>query len=94
MGMTRTVPQVSWQADIPSVQEMTMTYGALALYLGAVLFRGPGLNSGNGHGGEESGGEESEVSERRADRGLYRYPVGDPALVEDDYYRFLNQPRG
>lgn len=56
-----------------------MTYGALAVYLGAVLF---GRRGGRGCEGLETGVLPA----------ARRLP-GDPALVEDDYYRFLNQPR-
>jgi hypothetical protein len=72
---------------------MTMTYSAVAMYLGAILFRGRGENGGNG-GRDDFGGAEGATSARRPDRGLRRLAPGDPVLVEDDYYRFLNQPRG
>lgn len=71
-----------------------MIGSALAMYVGTILFRLPGENSGHGHGGGDLGWERSTVSERRAHRGMRRWAPGDPALVEDDYYRFLNQPRG
>jgi len=61
-----------------------MTYGALAVYLGAVLFRPRGGNGSDGRGGE--GLRMGVVPAAR------RLP-GDPAMVEDDYYRFLNQPK-
>jgi len=93
MGIARAVPRISWaQADIPTVQETTMSYGAVAMFLGAILFRGPGENSGNGHG-KEVGCDEFTVSDRLADRRARRLAPGDPVLIEDDYYRFLNQPR-
>jgi hypothetical protein len=78
----------------PWVRETTMIDSALAMYVGAILFRRPGENSGQGHGGEELGSEQCTVSERWAASGVRRLAPGDPALVEDDYYRFLNQPRG
>jgi hypothetical protein len=65
----------------------------LAMYVGTILFRRPGENSGHRHGGD-LGCEQPTVSERRAHRGMRRRDPGDPVLVEDDYYRFLNQPRG
>ncbi len=71
-----------------------MTYSALAMYLGAILFHRPGESSGTGRGGEELGCEECTVTERLAYSGLRRLAPGDPVLAEDDYYRFLNQPRG
>ena len=70
-----------------------MTYSALAMYLGAILFHRPGESSGTGRG-EEFGCEERTVTERLAHSGLRRLTPGDPVLAEDDYYRFLNQPRG
>jgi len=71
-----------------------MIYSGLAIYVSAILFRRPGENSGHGRGGEELGREQSAVSGRWASGGVRRLAPGDPALVEDDYYRFLNQPSG
>lgn len=70
-----------------------MVYSALAMYVGAILFRRPGESSGRGHGGEDVGRAQRTVGERWASSGVRRLAPGDPVLVEDDYYRFLNQPR-
>jgi hypothetical protein len=65
-----------------------MTYGALAMSVGAILFRGHAQNGRGGHGEEDA-----RIAERRADRGRRRPVPGDPAMIEDDYFRFLNAPR-
>ncbi len=65
-----------------------MTYGALAMSVGAILFRGHTQIDRGRHGDEDAG-----IGERRADRRLRRPVPGDPAMIEDDYFRFLNAPR-
>ena len=66
-----------------------MTYGALAMFAGAILF------PRRGDIGESIADEtESRIDAIRAN-GARRTPLpGNPQMVEDDYYRFLNAPRG
>jgi hypothetical protein len=66
-----------------------MTQNALALFVGAVMFRGWAATRGN-----EQGTEEFETGITRAARGWRSLSPGDPEMVENDYYRFLNAPRG
>ena len=65
-----------------------MTHNALALFVGAVMFRGRGAL---GH--DEQGTQEFGTGTIRARRGMRRPSPGDPEIVEDDYYRFLHAPR-
>jgi hypothetical protein len=94
MGVPGLCRESAGAADVPGVRVTTMSYSAVAMYLGAILFRRLGENDGNGGHDDEFGREEGAMSARRPDRGLRRPGSGDPVLVEDDYYRFLNQPRG
>jgi hypothetical protein len=60
---------------------------ALAMFVGAIMFRGrtePGRHRSH---------RDDEISLTRADRGLRRPVPGDPAMIEDDYFRFRNAPR-
>ncbi|MDR2987018.1 MAG: hypothetical protein LBV34_19495 [Nocardiopsaceae bacterium] len=66
-----------------------MMQNALALFVGAVMFRDSAATRG-----DEQGTEEFETGIRRAARGLRHPSPGDPEMVENDYYRFLNAPRG
>jgi hypothetical protein len=65
-----------------------MTYNALALFVGAAMFRGRTAIREN-----EQGAEEFEIGMVRRGRGLRRPSPGDPEMIENDYYRFLNAPR-
>jgi|SRR5215470_19179833 len=73
---------------VPTGQERTMTHNALALFVGAAMFRGRMAIREN-----EQGAQEFESGMRRAGRGLRRPSPSDPEMVENDYYRFLNAPR-
>ncbi len=65
-----------------------MTYGALAMYLGAILFRDQKEASGTRrHGGDD---EISLTLSRRVPR---RQVPSDPVVVEDDYFRLRHAPR-
>ena len=65
-----------------------MTYGALAMFVGAILF--PTRDKV----GDGTDGGTSRIHAIRANGGLRRPLPGDPEMAEDDYYRFLNAPRG
>jgi len=65
-----------------------MTYNALALFVGAAMFRGRMATRDH-----EQGTEEFKIGMVRAGRSLRRPSPGDPEMVENDYYRFLNAPR-
>ena len=65
-----------------------MTYGALAMFVGAILFPGHDEAGSIRHGHEAFG-----IGASRAGRGLRRSAPGDPDVIEDDYYRFLRAPR-
>jgi hypothetical protein len=65
-----------------------MTYGALAMFAGAILF-----GARNDADGASRGGMHLGHGLRRPDRGLRKPVPGDPAMIEDDYFRFLNRPR-
>ncbi|MGN6793605.1 MAG: hypothetical protein ACTHJW_14565 [Streptosporangiaceae bacterium] len=65
-----------------------MTHNALALFVGAVMFRDRAAIGGN-----EQGTQESDSGVIRAGRGLRRPSPVEPEMVEDDYYRFLHAPR-
>jgi hypothetical protein len=64
-----------------------MTYGALAMFVGAILFRGQEAGS------DKHGCEPSRIGAARAGQGLRRPAPSDLDVIEDDYFRFLNQPR-
>ena len=66
-----------------------MTHNALALFVSAAMFRDRTATRGN-----EQGTDEFEIGMIRAGRGLRRPSPVDPETVENDYYRFLNAPRG
>ena len=66
---------------------------ALAMYVGAIMFRGrtePDRHSS--HGSHHSHRDE-ESTLTRADHGLRRVMPSDPATIEDDYFRLRNAPR-
>ncbi len=65
-----------------------MTYGALAMTMGAILFRGHDEARSDKHSHEHV-----RSGAARAGRGLRRPAAGDPDVIEDDYYRFLRAPR-
>jgi hypothetical protein len=65
-----------------------MTHNALALFVGAAMFRGRMATREN-----EQGTEDFEIGMMRAGRGLRHPSPADPEMVENDYYRFLNAPR-
>jgi hypothetical protein len=65
-----------------------MTYGALAMFAGAILFGARDEADGASRDGKHLG-----QGPRRTDRGLRKPVPGDPAMIEDDYFRFLNRPR-
>jgi hypothetical protein len=65
-----------------------MTYGALAMFVGAILF--PGHNAAED---ATDGHEPFRIGATRAGGGLRRSAPGDPDVIEDDYYRFLRAPR-
>jgi hypothetical protein len=60
---------------------------ALAMFVGAIMFRGRTEPGRHGYHGED------EISMTRAGRVPRRPLPGDPAMIEDDYFRLLNQPR-
>jgi hypothetical protein len=65
-----------------------MTYGALAMTVGAILFRS--------HDGARNDRHDRELftsSPLRAGRAMRRPAAGDLDMIEDDYYRFLRAPR-
>lgn len=65
-----------------------MTYGALAMFAGAILFRGrdKARSDTRGH-------EDFRMGAARAGGRLRRCAPGDLDVIEDDYYRFLRAPR-
>ncbi|HEX6933299.1 MAG TPA: hypothetical protein VF162_14235 [Streptosporangiaceae bacterium] len=65
-----------------------MTYGALAMTVGAVLFHGRDEARHDKHSYDPF-----RLGAGRADRGLRRPGPGDLDMIEDDYYRFLQAPR-
>jgi hypothetical protein len=65
-----------------------MTYGALAMTVGAILFRSHGEVRNDRHDHELF-----TISPVRAGRALRRSAPGDLDMIEDDYYRFLRAPR-
>jgi len=65
-----------------------MTYSALAMFAGAILF-----GARNDADGASRGGKHHRRGPRRTDCGLRRPVHGDPDMIEDDYFRFLNRPR-
>jgi hypothetical protein len=65
-----------------------MTHSGLALFVAAVMVRGRDETKDNEHGRQFRGGAQ------RARRGPRGRVPGDPQVAEDDYYRFLNAPRG
>jgi hypothetical protein len=65
-----------------------MTYGALAWYMGEILFRDQKETSGDRHHSEDD-----EISLTRAGRVPRRRVASDPVVVEDDYFRFRHAPR-
>ncbi len=65
-----------------------MTYGALAMFVGAILFPGHNQAEGIRHSHEPF-----RIGATRAGSGLRRCAPGDPDVIEDDYYRFLRAPR-
>ncbi len=65
-----------------------MTHGALAMFVGAILF------PKRDEIGDDANGAASRIRAIRANSGPRRPLPGDPEMAEDDYYRFLNAPRG
>ena len=65
-----------------------MTYSALAWYMGTVLFGGQKETSGSRYYRGDD-----EISLTRARRVPRRQVSNDPAMIEDDYFRFRHAPR-
>ena len=60
---------------------------ALAMFVGAIMLRGRNESGRRGSYGDD------EFSPTRAGRVPRRPAPGDPAMIEDDYFRLLDQPR-
>jgi hypothetical protein len=82
-------PSALARAAVATGQERAIIRNALALFMGAAMFRQRGSTDSN-----EQVTEDFRIGTMRARVGLRRLSQGDVEMVEEDYYRLLHAPRG